>query len=155
MKFALKIFLIAALLSCKSNKEEKQKDDLYIIAGQEQAQANPVQQSESYKRGKDVYNDFCVTCHLANGKGIAGAFPPLDGSDWLTEKRTESISAVKHGLKGPIEVNGEEYNSVMVDLGLTDQEVADVMNYINNSWSNRIEEPVTLKEVEKVEKVEK
>ncbi|UJH92103.1 cytochrome c [Antarcticibacterium sp. 1MA-6-2] len=152
MKIVLKIFLIAALLSCKSNKEEKQEDDLYIMAGQEQAQANPVQQSESYKRGKEVYNDFCVTCHLANGKGISGAFPPLDGSNWLTKKRTESISAVKHGLKGPIEVNGEEYNSVMVDLGLTDEEVADVMNYINNSWSNRIEEPVTVEEVAKVEK---
>lgn len=152
MKILFKIFLVAALLSCKSNKEEKQEDALYTIAGQEQEQTSKIQQSESYKRGKAVYNDFCVTCHLANGKGIAGAFPPLDGSNWLTEKRTESISAVKHGLKGLIEVNGEEYNSVMVDLGLTDQEVADVMNYINNSWSNKIDKEVTLEEVEKVEK---
>ncbi|HSI70276.1 MAG TPA: hypothetical protein VK941_08600, partial [Gillisia sp.] len=78
--------------------------------------------------------------------------PPLDASDWLTEKRTESIHAVKYGLRGPIEVNGEKYNSVMVDLGLTDKEVADVMNYINNSWSNNIDEVVTEEEVAAIKK---
>ena len=152
MKLIFKIFLVAALLICKTNKEEDREKGTYVLTGQEQALTSNIQQSESYKRGKDVYNDFCVTCHLATGKGIPGAFPPLDGSDWLTKKRTESISAVKHGLKGPITVNGEEYNSVMVDLGLTDQEVADVMNYINNTWSNKIEKPVTEEEVAKVEK---
>jgi mono/diheme cytochrome c family protein len=151
MKIVLKLFLVAALLSCKSN-DEKNNDD-YVQVGNSQASAtNKVKQSDSYKRGKEVYNDFCVTCHLNNGKGIPGAFPPLDKSDWLTEKRTESIHAVKYGLRGPIEVNGEKYNSVMVDLGLTDREVADVMNYINNSWSNNIEEPVTEEEVAAVKK---
>lgn len=146
----LKILLIAALLSCKSNSEKN--EDEYTVPGEKEVVKTAQQESESYKRGKEIYNDFCVTCHLANGKGIPGNFPPLDGSNWLTEKREESISAVKHGLKGPIEVNGEEYNSVMVDLGLTDQEVADVMNYINNSWSNQIKEPVTEEEVAAVEK---
>lgn len=152
MKIVLKLFLIAALLSCKSNGENKKGDD-YVQVGNSQATAsNQIKQSDSYKRGKEVYNDFCVTCHLNNGKGIPGAFPPLDNSDWLTEKRTESIHAVKYGLRGPIEVNGEKYNSVMVDPGLTDKEVADVMNYINNSWSNNIEEVVTEEEVAAVKK---
>ncbi len=149
MKIVFKLLLIIGLLSCKSNAEKEETN--YTIPPEEKAQAQD-KTSESYKRGKDVFNDFCVTCHLSNGKGVPGNFPPLDGSDWLTKKRTESIHAIKYGLSGPIKVNGEEYNSVMVQMGLSDQEVADVMNYINNSWSNAIKEPVTLEEVQAVTK---
>lgn len=149
MKIALKILLIAGLLGCKTNSDRNDED--YVSAANSVTQVQD-QQSESYKRGKEIYMDFCVTCHLQTGKGIPGTFPPLDGSNWLTEKRTESIHATKYGLKGPIEVNGESYNSVMAPLGLTDEEVADVMNYINNSWSNAIEKPVTKEEVAAIEK---
>lgn len=149
MKIVFKMLLIIGLLSCKSNAEKEEAS--YTIPPEEIAQAQD-KTSESYKRGKDVFNDFCVTCHLSNGKGVPGNFPPLDGSDWLTKKRTESIHAIKYGLSGPIKVNGEEYNSVMVQMGLSDQEVADVMNYINNSWSNAIKKPVTLEEVQAVTK---
>lgn len=149
MKIVFKLLLIIGLLSCKSNPEKEEAS--YTVPPEEIAQAQD-KTSESYKRGKDVYNDFCVTCHLSNGKGVAGNFPPLDGSDWLTKKRTESIHAIKYGLSGPIKVNGEEYNSVMVAMGLSDQEVADVMNYINNSWSNAVKKPVTLEEVQAVAK---
>ena len=149
MKIAFKLLLIIGLLSCKSNSEER--NDEYTIPQEPVAIAQD-QSSESYKRGKEVYNDFCVTCHLSNGKGVAGNFPPLDGSNWLTNKRTESIHAIKYGLSGPIQVNGESYNSVMVPMGLSDQEVADVMNYIGNSWSNAIKKPVTVEEVTAVKK---
>lgn len=152
MKILLKLLLVAALLSCKSKSENSENDDYIKVENSRAAASNQVKQSKSYERGKEVYNDFCVTCHLNNGKGIPGAFPPLDNADWLTEKRTESIHAVKYGLRGPIEVNGEKYNSVMVDLGLTNKEVADVMNYINNSWSNNIDKVVTEEEVAAVKK---
>ncbi len=149
MRLIIKILLIAGLLSCKSNPDNE--EDQYVSTDEPVALSQD-QESESYKRGKEVYMDFCITCHLADGKGIPGTFPPLDGSDWLTEKRAESIHAVKYGLKGFIEVNGEEYNNVMTPFGLTDQEVADVMNYINNSWSNNIEKPVTEEEVAEIVK---
>ena len=148
MKIAFKLLLIIGLLSCKSNSEEK-KDEYTTVEDIAKVQD---QKSESYLRGKDVYNDFCVTCHLSNGKGVPGNFPPLDGSNWLTKKRTESIHAIKYGLSGPIEVNGENYNSVMVPMGLSNQEVADVMNYIGNTWSNAIKKPVTVDEVAAVKK---
>lgn len=150
MKLVIKIFLVAALISCKTNSEDNNKNE-YVVIGGENTETSQ-QKSESYQRGKEIYNDFCITCHLANGQGIPGTFPPLDGSNWLTEKREESIRAVKHGLKGPITVNGEKYNNVMTPLGLTNKEVADVMNYINNSWSNNIEKPVTPEEVAAVAK---
>lgn len=106
----------------------------------------------SIKRGKTVYEDFCMQCHMATGEGIPGAFPPLAKADYLLNNRTKAIHAVKYGLQGPITVNGTDYNSIMAPLGLYDDEVADVMNYILNSWGNSSDKPVTEKEVAAIEK---
>lgn len=106
---------------------------------------------KSINRGKEVYTDFCIQCHLANGKGTE-TFPPLAGSDWLVNKRKESIHAVKFGQSGPIRVNGKNYNGKMSPMGLSDEEVADVMNYIMNSWGNKPSKMVTVSEVKAIKK---
>ncbi|SFE55891.1 c-type cytochrome [Flavobacterium xueshanense] len=102
--------------------------------------------------GKEIYADFCMQCHGANGKGDGKNFPPLAGSDWLKTKRNQSIAAVKFGQSGKIVVNKIKYNSTMPAMGLTDQEVADVMNYIMTSWSNKQTKIVTEKEVATIKK---
>jgi mono/diheme cytochrome c family protein len=107
---------------------------------------------KSIANGKEVYADFCMQCHQASGKGSGSSFPTLDGSDWLKSKRTESIRAVKYGQKGAIVVNGKKFNSMMPAMGLSDEEVADVMNYVMNSWSNKQTKMVTVKEVALVKK---
>lgn len=106
---------------------------------------------KSIERGKEVYADFCIQCHLGNGKGNE-TIPPLAGSDWLVNKRKESIHAVKYGQSGPIKVNGKSYNSSMPPMGLTDEEIADVMNYIMNTWGNKQTKMVTVLEVSGVKK---
>lgn len=141
------LFLLVLVLSCKNNSEEKIKEE----ATTAQVQHSPKLQ-ESISRGAEIYSNFCVSCHLSNGQGMEGVFPPLKNSNWLTEKRKESIHAVKYGISGRIEVNGKEYDNLMPSPGLTDQEVADVMNYINNSWGNRVEEAVTKEEVASIAK---
>ena len=102
--------------------------------------------------GKEIYADFCIQCHGANGKGDGKNFPPLDGSDWLTKKRTQSIHAVKFGQSGAIVVNKIKFNNVMPAMGLSNEEVADVMNYIMNSWGNKQIKKVTKQEVENIKK---
>ena len=102
--------------------------------------------------GKEIYVDFCIQCHGANGKGDGKNFPPLDGSDWLTKKRTQSIHSVKFGQTGEIVVNKMKFNNTMPPMGLSNKEVADVMNYIMNSWSNKQRKIVTAKEVEQIKK---
>ena len=152
MRKLLFIFSLICFISCKSDKEEGDTDDeSYVIPASEKSSENtPL--TASVKRGKDLYNDLCVTCHLPNGKGIAGTYPPLDGSNWLTEKREESIRGVKYGMQGPIEVNGEKYDNIMTPMGLSDKEVADAMNYVMNSWSNNIKDMVTEEEVAAIQK---
>ena len=99
-----------------------------------------------------MYADFCITCHQGNGQGVQGAFPPLAQSDFLLNKRVESIKAIKYGLKGEIVVNGVTYNGNMASQGLSDEEVADVMNYILNSWGNKGGKIVTVEEVTKIKR---
>ena len=107
---------------------------------------------ESMERRREIYTDFCVSCHLQKGEGVAHTFPPLASSDYLMKKRGASIRAIKYGLQGEITVNGITYNSAMAGLGLEDEEVADVMNYISNSWENTSDSIVTEKEVASIEK---
>lgn len=104
----------------------------------------------SMDRGAVVYEEFCIQCHLGDGKGTIGIVPPLAKSDWLINKRTESIHAIKYGQSGKIVVNRITYNSQMPNINLTDQEVADVMNYILNSWGNQSKKIVTEQEVKAV-----
>lgn len=146
--------LAATMIACKSDKKEKdEEDESYVIPSSEKSsEKSPL--TASIERGKKIYNDLCVTCHLPTGKGIVGTYPPLDGSNWLTEKREESIRGVKYGMQGPIEVNGEKYDNIMTPMGLSDQEVADAMNYVMNSWSNNIDDMVTEEEVAAIQKKE-
>jgi mono/diheme cytochrome c family protein len=104
------------------------------------------------QRGSEIYSDFCVTCHLANGEGVAHVFPPLANSDYLANNRAASIKGVKYGQQGEIVVNGVTYNSAMAPLGLEDEEVADVMNFILNSWGNTSDKMVTTEEVSAIKK---
>tara|TARA_R110000868_G_scaffold382762_1_gene649405 strand:- start:988 stop:1404 length:417 start_codon:yes stop_codon:yes gene_type:complete len=107
---------------------------------------------ESIERGSEIYTDFCMSCHLPNGKGVENVYPPLAKSDYLMKKREESIRVIKYGQEGEIVVNGKTYNSNMAALGLSDDEVADVMNYITNSWGNKNNKIVTEAEVSSIKK---
>lgn len=105
---------------------------------------------ESILRGKEIYADFCITCHQANGEGIEETYPPLAKSDYLMNKRMASIRGVKYGQRGELTVNGVTYNNTMAPMGLENQEIADVMNYIYNSWGNSSDKMVSAEEVEAI-----
>lgn len=143
----ISLLLSIIFYGCNSSEKKKETEASYKIATPT-SQQNSLK--ESMERGGIIFTDYCMQCHIANGKGIPGTFPPLAQSNWLTEKRTESIKAVKYGQRGEIEVNGAIYNGLMAPMGLSDQEVADVMNYIMNSWGNTQTEIVTVDEVSKV-----
>ena len=107
---------------------------------------------ESIKAGSEIYQDFCVQCHLSTGIGVFGLFPPLKASDYLLENTNLSIAGIKYGLKGKIIVNNEEYDGVMIRQGLDNVEVADVMNYILNEWGNETTDFITPNQVSKIPK---
>ncbi len=106
---------------------------------------------KSMERGKRIYGSYCQTCHMQNGLGIEGVFPPLAKSDYLMKDRARSIRQIINGASGKMVVNGKTYNGNMPPQGLTVKQTADVLNYIMNSWGNKAK-IVTVAEVKAAQK---
>jgi mono/diheme cytochrome c family protein len=91
--------------------------------------------------GEQVYAQICVTCHQANGEGVAGTFPPLAGSEFATASNAAvPIRIVLRGIQGPVTVKGAQFNGVMAPFGtgveLSNEQVAAVLTYVRSSWGN-------------------
>jgi nitrite reductase (NO-forming) len=135
----------------------KQNDEVYMPEGQPtreavaKAAAPPKLSTlaERISEGERVFNRTCFACHLANGQGLPSIFPPLAKSDYLMADRTRAIGIVIHGKQGEIVVNGNKFNQVMTPQNLNDEEIANVLSFVMNSWGNHAE-MVTPEEVAKV-----
>ena len=93
--------------------------------------------AESVKRGQAVYSRTCIACHQPTGMGLPPVFPPLAGSEWVSKDASIAVRNIINGMQGPVTVKGVTYNSVMPPVaGLSDKDIADVVNYVNNSWGN-------------------
>jgi len=102
--------------------------------------------------GAIVYQTYCAACHQKNGKGAAGRFPPLAGTDWVTGDKSRLIQIILNGMEGEIMVNGEGYNNVMPQHSfLSDEEIARVLTYIRQHFGNNAS-AVTVEEVEALRK---
>jgi mono/diheme cytochrome c family protein len=93
---------------------------------------------ESMERGKKVYDLYCLSCHMPDGTGVPNLNPPLAKSSWVTGDKKRLINVVLKGLDQQVEIDGEYYSNVMAPHDfLKDQEVADVLTYIRNSFGNK------------------
>jgi nitrite reductase (NO-forming) len=101
--------------------------------------------------GEKLYQTNCAACHLADGKGVAGIFPPVANSDYFTGDINKTIHPVVNGLSGEITVNGNKYNSVMPKQALTDAEAAAVLTYIYQTMNNK-KTRITADDVKKARK---
>jgi nitrite reductase (NO-forming) len=102
------------------------------------AAAGTLSEDQQIAAGKSLYAGTCSVCHQESGVGLPGVFPPLAQSDWLASHSSEEVIAVVlNGLVGLVTVNGTDYNSMMPPMSqLTDDEVANILTYIHNSWGN-------------------
>lgn len=87
--------------------------------------------------GRRIFNN-CISCHQANGQGIAGRYPPLDGNPLVTGRQDNLARVVLHGLMGPVEVLGKTYDGQMPKWSQLDNaSLAAVLTYVRGSWSNQ------------------
>jgi nitrite reductase (NO-forming) len=91
----------------------------------------------SSERGKEIYLRNCVSCHMDQGEGLEGIFPPLANSDYLLADKKRAIKQTLYGVSGEMTVNGKVYNGEMNGFDITDEEMSDLMNYIFNSFGNK------------------
>jgi nitrite reductase (NO-forming) len=124
----------------------KQADKVYLPEGSAtQSITNPtaaienenLTKDQQIALGKNIFENNCLACHQANGKGIPSAFPPVAESDFLNADHDLAINIVLHGRSGPIVVNGETYDSVMPAIALNNGQVANVLTYVLNSFGNK------------------
>jgi nitrite reductase (NO-forming) len=101
--------------------------------------------------GEKLYQTNCAACHLNDGKGVAGIFPPVANSDYFTGDINKTIHPVVNGLSGEITVNGVKYNSVMPKQALTDAEAAAVLTYVYQTMNNK-KTRITAEDVKKARK---
>lgn len=87
---------------------------------------------ELKQRGEKVYTANCVACHQANGKGVPGAFPALDGSPGTNGPKADQINVVLNGKNAMPPWKGV----------LSDTDIAAVITYTRNSWSNKAKENI-------------
>src|SRR5690554_5440523 len=102
--------------------------------------------------GAALYKQTCAACHQDNGKGIAGAFPPLAGSSVVNKEDTELL--IRIVLQG---YNARPDYGVMSPFGdqLKDAEIAAILTHERSSWGNNAAE-VKEEDVKKIrEYVEK
>ncbi len=98
-------------------------------------------------RGAALYVDNCAGCHQANGRGIPGVFPPLAGNGVVVAADPNDILKV---VDGGIAPRGSYIQMPSFGDKLTDQEVAEIANYVRTSWGNRAAPNVTLESVAKM-----
>ncbi|WP_336517495.1 cytochrome c [Pollutibacter soli] len=92
----------------------------------------------SIERGQKVYETYCLGCHQSDGSGVPRLNPPLSKTTYVTGDKKKLITVVLAGLDTEIEINGEVYNNVMAPHDfLKDQEIADVLTYVRNSFGNK------------------
>nr|WP_314863755.1 cytochrome c oxidase subunit II [uncultured Undibacterium sp.] len=87
---------------------------------------------EFKQRGESVYAANCVACHQANGKGVPGAFAALDGSAMVNGPKAAQINILLNGKAG----------MPAWKATLSDTEIAAVITYTRNSWSNKAAENI-------------
>ena len=83
-------------------------------------------------RGEKLYAANCAACHQANGQGVPGAFPGLVGSTVVVGPKAPQIDILLNGKNAMPAWKGV----------LSDTEIAAVITYTRNSWSNKAAENI-------------
>jgi mono/diheme cytochrome c family protein len=106
------------------------------IQGQPPLPGAPKTKAEKIQAGKRLFTSICAACHQPSGQGLPNMFPPLAGSDYLNADKSRAIQTVLFGRRGEVVVNGQKFNNNMPSFPLTDDNVADVLTYVYNSFGN-------------------
>ena len=103
------------------------------------AVADALWNGDDSKRGAAVYIDNCAACHRTDGNGYTRVFPALAGNPVLqSEDPTSLIHIVLKGATLPATHTAPStFTMPAFDWRLSDQEVADVVNFIRTSWGNQ------------------
>ncbi len=105
----------------------------------------------SHTNGYNLYNNKCAYCHQKDGSGVNDFYPPLYNSDYLLKDKKHIAEVLILGLMDTIIVNGKTYSGIMHPVLGTDQEIADIFNYMYQEFGNNAQSISSL-EISKIRK---
>ena len=108
------------------------------------------------KKGAAVYKN-CASCHGPDGLG-SGDYPPLVNSEWVTASGAVPGLAILHGVSGNLEVSGKTYGAISMPPmgdGMSDFELASVIYYIQNNWSNSVNKVYSVEQMGQIKTISK
>jgi mono/diheme cytochrome c family protein len=100
---------------------------LMILAGSVWA----LDSGDLVQQGQLAFEDRCADCHRSNGKGLPGTFPALDGNPFVVGDPKPVIATILNGQKGNLGRMPAWKNK------LDDQQIAALVTYLRQAWSNR------------------
>ncbi len=109
--------------------------------------------AQNMVNGKKIYETKCLVCHQADGGGVPNMNAPLDGaSNVIGADIARLVKIIRNGYNERIALDGYYYSNAMTaSPDLKDADIADVLTYIRNSWSNKASK-ITLAQVQKVKR---
>jgi mono/diheme cytochrome c family protein len=94
-------------------------------------------ESETYHQGRVLYENFCQNCHMSDGSGLKSVIPPLKNSEYLQKNQDKLVCIIRHGMKDTLVTNNKTFVQTMPGaLRLTQGDITNIINYINNNWGN-------------------
>ncbi|WP_411273498.1 c-type cytochrome [Daejeonella sp.] len=160
--FGNDIYVADAIISSVKNEETAYSKDFFslnsdtglvlnkrlkkVITDYEKAKRNKTDLAAQYPRGASIYKSFCQTCHGLDGNGVSSLAPPLNNSEWVVGDKNKLNAIVLYGLRGPIQIGPKLYKApeingdmpgIASNTDFSDNDIAQLLNYIRNSWSNR------------------
>ncbi len=96
----------------------------------------PRSKEERIERGQKLFTSICSACHQPNAQGIPDKFPPLATSDFLNADKNRAIKILLNGRQGQIVVNNHSFNNSMPSLPLGDDDIANALTFVYNSFGN-------------------
>jgi mono/diheme cytochrome c family protein len=90
---------------------------------------------EQYPQGAELYRAYCSNCHQPDGSGLGLLIPDLRASTTLRDHSEYVACMIKHGSSEDSPL--ANYSAPMPSFkNLTDTEISNIMNYMNNNWDN-------------------
>jgi len=136
--FAVIIGLGVAMSACSGGSEKAKEPAKQEVKKEAPPKvADPKDElAAQMKRGEEIYKEKCIVCHMADAKGVAGAFPPLAASDYLNADHVRAVAQTLNGSHEEMVVNGVTYNAPMTPQVDTKEDGIAVINYILNNFGN-------------------
>ncbi len=145
----------------KAYRRMEMRSDLSVLASRlvwpgkpgyiEQEPIRPLLAAEQrlFERGQVLYTETCVQCHQSSGRGEPGKAPTLRQTRFVLGDPERLMKILMHGLVGPMQVGGQNWDAEMPAFVAKDEDLAAVATFLRREWGHGVD-PVTPELVRKV-----